>query len=133
MKVRARTKGISDIPFTVSFMTQTEMAKIQAQQFAFRVQLLEPDFVLQYIGFTNFVSTWLIRRAEPKGSHPTPPAEYVLSVGRGCPIEPLAGCHSHKKFPCHSGCFLNIFWKMWWNFSFSSLGTPFSNTHNTCL
>ena len=58
-------------------MTQTEMAKIQAQQFAFRVQLLEPDFVLRYIGFTNFVSTWLIRGVDPKGLHPTPLAEYV--------------------------------------------------------
>ncbi|KAF8558253.1 hypothetical protein OG21DRAFT_1455716 [Imleria badia] len=57
---------------------KTEMAKIQAQQFAFRVQLLEPDFVLRYIGFTNFVSTWLIRRAEPKGLHPTPLAELPL-------------------------------------------------------
>ena len=53
------------------------MAKIQAHQFAFRVQLLEPDFVFRYIGFTNFVSTWLIRRADPKGLHPTPPVECV--------------------------------------------------------
>ncbi|KAI9573523.1 ubiquitin elongating factor core-domain-containing protein [Boletus coccyginus] len=57
---------------------KTEMAKIQANQFAFRVQLLEPDFVLQYIGFTNFVSSWLIRRADPKGLHPTPLAELPL-------------------------------------------------------
>ncbi|KAF9241107.1 ubiquitin elongating factor core-domain-containing protein [Melanogaster broomeanus] len=49
-----------------------EMAKIQANQLAFRVQLLEPDFVFRYIGFTNFVSTWLLRRVDPKGLHPTP-------------------------------------------------------------
>lgn len=58
-------------------MSQTEMAKIQAHQFAFRVQLLEPDFIFRYIGFTNFVSTWLIRRADPRGLHPTPQVEYV--------------------------------------------------------
>ncbi|KAG9315705.1 ubiquitin elongating factor core-domain-containing protein [Chiua virens] len=57
---------------------KSEMAKIQANQFAFRVQLLEPDFVFRYIGFTNFVSTWLIRRADPKGLHPTPPIELPL-------------------------------------------------------
>ena len=60
-----------------TLMTQTEMAKIQSHQLAFRVQLLEPDFILRYIGFTDFVSTWLIRRAEPKGLHPTPLVEYV--------------------------------------------------------
>ena len=58
-------------------MSQTEMAKIQAHQFAFRAQLLEPDFIFRYIGFTNFVSTWLIRRADPRGLHPTPQVEYV--------------------------------------------------------
>ncbi|KAF8442825.1 ubiquitin elongating factor core-domain-containing protein [Boletus edulis BED1] len=57
---------------------KTEMGKIQTQQLAFRVQLLEPDFVLRYMGFTNFVSTWLIRRAGPKGLHPTPPVELPL-------------------------------------------------------
>ncbi|KAN0087641.1 Ubiquitin elongating factor core domain containing protein [Tylopilus felleus] len=57
---------------------KTEMAKIQSHQLAFRVQLLEPDFILRYIGFTDFVSTWLIRRAEPKGLHPTPLVDLPL-------------------------------------------------------
>ncbi|KAF9221552.1 hypothetical protein BS17DRAFT_784937 [Gyrodon lividus] len=55
-----------------------EMAKIQANQLAFRVQLLEPDFIFRYIGFTNFVSTWLLRRVDPKGLHPTPTVELPL-------------------------------------------------------
>ncbi|KAG6377167.1 ubiquitin elongating factor core-domain-containing protein [Boletus reticuloceps] len=55
-----------------------KMGKIQTQQLAFRVQLLEPDFVLRFMGFTNFVSTWLIRRAGPKGLHPTPAVELPL-------------------------------------------------------
>ncbi|KAI6042671.1 ubiquitin elongating factor core-domain-containing protein [Pisolithus marmoratus] len=55
-----------------------EMAKIQAHQLAFRVQLLEPDLVFRYIGFTNFVSTWLIRKVDPRGSHPQPVVELPL-------------------------------------------------------
>ncbi|KIJ62650.1 hypothetical protein HYDPIDRAFT_41789 [Hydnomerulius pinastri MD-312] len=57
---------------------KTEMAKIQAHQLAFRVQLLEPDFVFRYIGFTNFVSTWLIRRVDPKNLHPSPVVQLPL-------------------------------------------------------
>ncbi|KAF8843284.1 hypothetical protein BDN67DRAFT_946028 [Paxillus ammoniavirescens] len=57
---------------------KTEMAKIQANQLAFRVQLLEPDLVLRFIGFTNFVSTWLLRRVDPNGLHPTPTLELPL-------------------------------------------------------
>ncbi|KAI5989101.1 ubiquitin elongating factor core-domain-containing protein [Pisolithus albus] len=55
-----------------------EMAKIQAHQLAFRVQLLEPDLVFRYIGFTNFVSTWLIRKVDPRESHPQPIVELPL-------------------------------------------------------
>ncbi|KAH7885208.1 ubiquitin elongating factor core-domain-containing protein [Phlebopus sp. FC_14] len=55
-----------------------EMAKLQSHQLAFRVQLLDPDLIFRYIGFTNFVSTWLIRRVDPKGSHPTPTAQLPL-------------------------------------------------------
>lgn len=51
------------------------MGKIQAQQLAYRVQLLEPEFVFRSIGFVNFVSTWLIRHVDPKKTHPYPPVE----------------------------------------------------------
>ncbi|KAI6166622.1 ubiquitin elongating factor core-domain-containing protein [Pisolithus thermaeus] len=55
-----------------------EMAKIQAHQLAFRVQLLEPDSVFRYTGFNNFVSTWLIRKVDPRGSHPQTTVELPL-------------------------------------------------------
>lgn len=55
-----------------------EMAKIQAHQLAFRVQLLEPDLVFRYTGFNNFVSTWLIRKVDPRGSHPQTTVELPL-------------------------------------------------------
>ncbi|KAF9030215.1 hypothetical protein BDZ89DRAFT_1091648 [Hymenopellis radicata] len=56
-----------------------EMAKIRSSQFAYQAQLLDPEFVTRNIGFTNFLSTWLIRQAEPKKKHPTPLVELPLS------------------------------------------------------
>ncbi len=55
-----------------------EMAKIRSSQFAYQAQLLDPEFVTRNVGFTNFLSTWLIRQAEPKKKHPTPLVEYVF-------------------------------------------------------
>ncbi|EIW81074.1 hypothetical protein CONPUDRAFT_55967 [Coniophora puteana RWD-64-598 SS2] len=49
---------------------KAEQAKIQAHQLAFRIQLLDPELVFRYIGFTNFVSTWLIRNVDPRKQHP---------------------------------------------------------------
>jgi len=49
------------------------MGKIQAQQLAFQVALLEPDLVFRSIGFTTFLSTWLIRQIDPKKLHPSSP------------------------------------------------------------
>ncbi|EGN98229.1 hypothetical protein SERLA73DRAFT_109617 [Serpula lacrymans var. lacrymans S7.3] len=59
---------------------KADMAKIQAQQLAFRVQLLDPELVFRSIGFMNFVSTWLIRSIDPKKSHPSPIVELPLPV-----------------------------------------------------
>ncbi|KAL4069954.1 ubiquitin elongating factor core-domain-containing protein [Scleroderma yunnanense] len=61
-----------------------QMEKLQAHQLAFRVQLLEPDLVFRYIGFTNFVSTWLIRRVDPKGMHPN--STVVLPLPQEVPM-----------------------------------------------
>ncbi|KAG1751124.1 ubiquitin elongating factor core-domain-containing protein [Suillus lakei] len=57
---------------------KTEMSKIQSQQLAYRVQLLDPELVFRYIGFTSFVSTWLIRSVDPRGTHPNPVVELPL-------------------------------------------------------
>ncbi|KAG2028816.1 ubiquitin elongating factor core-domain-containing protein [Suillus americanus] len=56
---------------------KNEMSKIQSQQLAYRVQLLDPELVFRYIGFTNFASTWLIRSVDPRGMHPNPVVECV--------------------------------------------------------
>jgi ubiquitin conjugation factor E4 B len=55
-----------------------EIAKIHMQQLAFQAQLLDPELVFRSIGFTNFLSTWLIRQVDPKKSHPTPSIELPL-------------------------------------------------------
>ncbi|KAG1881945.1 ubiquitin elongating factor core-domain-containing protein [Suillus tomentosus] len=58
---------------------KNEMSKIQSQQLAFRVQLLDPELVFRYVGFTSFASTWLIRSVDPRGTHPNPVVELPLS------------------------------------------------------
>jgi ubiquitin conjugation factor E4 B len=55
------------------------MGKIQSQQLAFQTQLHEPELVLRSIGFTTFVSTWLIRQVDPKKAHPNPVVEWVVA------------------------------------------------------
>lgn len=51
-----------------------EQAKIRSSQMAFEAQLNDPDLVFRSIGFTTFLSTWLIRQVDPKKTHPNPPA-----------------------------------------------------------
>ena len=42
------------------------------EQFAYQVQLLDPEFIFRQLGFTNFVETWLVRMVDPKKKHPDP-------------------------------------------------------------
>ena len=49
-----------------------EKGKIQAQQLAFEAGLLDSDLTFKSIGFTTFLSTWLIRQVDPKKTHPSP-------------------------------------------------------------
>ncbi|KAJ7212066.1 ubiquitin conjugation factor E4, partial [Mycena pura] len=57
---------------------KAEMGNIRMQQLAFEAQLLDPELVFRSIGFTNFLSTWLIRLADPNKKHPNPPIEPPL-------------------------------------------------------
>jgi ubiquitin conjugation factor E4 B len=54
-----------------------EQNKIKSQQMAFEAGLLDPEMVFRSIGFTNFLSTWLIHQVDPKKMHPSPLVEYV--------------------------------------------------------
>jgi ubiquitin conjugation factor E4 B len=56
---------------------KNEQAKIRSQQMAFETGLLDPEMVFRSIGFTNFLSTWLIRQVDPRKIHPNPLVEYV--------------------------------------------------------
>ena len=57
---------------------KNEQGKIRSQQLAFETGLLDPEMMFRSIGFTNFLSTWLIRQVDPKKTHPNPLVEYVL-------------------------------------------------------
>ncbi|KAH9841644.1 ubiquitin elongating factor core-domain-containing protein [Rhodofomes roseus] len=57
---------------------KTEMDKAMATQLAYTVQLADPELVFRSVGFTNFVSTWLIRHVDPKHTHPNPSLELPL-------------------------------------------------------
>ncbi|KAF7987086.1 hypothetical protein HWV62_255 [Athelia sp. TMB] len=57
---------------------KTQMTKIQAEQQAYRVQIMDPELVFRTIGFINFVSSWLIRIVDPRHAHPTTMVELPL-------------------------------------------------------
>ncbi|KAG6864495.1 hypothetical protein C0991_009113 [Blastosporella zonata] len=60
---------------------KTEQDKIRIQQLAYQTQLNDPDFVFRSLGFTTFLSTWVIRQVDPKKTHPNPPAQIPLPPG----------------------------------------------------
>ena len=80
--------GLTNIPLTQSPMqarteaainhVKNEQGKIRSQQLAFETGLLDPEMMFRSIGFTNFLSTWLVRQVDPKKTHPNPLVEYVL-------------------------------------------------------
>ncbi|TFK28063.1 ubiquitin conjugation factor E4 [Coprinopsis marcescibilis] len=59
-------------------LVKTEEAKIRMQQLAFQAGLLDPELVFRCLSFTNFLSTWLIRQADPKQKHPSPSVSLPL-------------------------------------------------------
>ncbi|PFH54088.1 hypothetical protein AMATHDRAFT_136414 [Amanita thiersii Skay4041] len=64
---------------------KAEQDKAQSQQLAFEAGLLEPEFVYRSIGFTSFLSTWLIRQIDPLKKHPNP--QVVLPLPKEVPME----------------------------------------------
>ncbi|KAF5385651.1 hypothetical protein D9757_005488 [Collybiopsis confluens] len=57
---------------------KNEQAKIKSSAMAYEAQLSDPELVYRSIGFTTFLSVWLIRQVDPKKTHPNPPAELPL-------------------------------------------------------
>ncbi|KAF9483478.1 hypothetical protein BDN70DRAFT_873762 [Pholiota conissans] len=55
-----------------------QQGKIKAQQLAYDAGLLDPDMTFRSIGFTNFLSTWLIRQIDLRKTHPSPLVELPL-------------------------------------------------------
>ncbi|KAL0579137.1 Ubiquitin conjugation factor E4 [Marasmius crinis-equi] len=69
--LRARTEAAIN-------QVKNEQNKIRASQLAYEAQLLDPELVWKSIGFTTFLSTWLIRQVDPKKTHPNPNATLPL-------------------------------------------------------
>ncbi|KAF8579833.1 hypothetical protein K439DRAFT_1522775 [Ramaria rubella] len=57
---------------------KNEMAKLHQSIFAYQVQLADPGYMYRNIGFTNFLSIWLIRLVDPRKAHPSPGIELPL-------------------------------------------------------
>ncbi|KAI0300378.1 ubiquitin elongating factor core-domain-containing protein [Russula brevipes] len=55
-----------------------EIDKIQAAQMAGLTQLYDPEFLFRGNTFTSFVTTWVIRFADPRKTHPKPVVELPL-------------------------------------------------------
>ena len=54
---------------------QIELGKLKSHQMTFAAQLLDPELLLRHLGFTNFLSTWVIRQVDPLKTHPNPLVE----------------------------------------------------------
>jgi hypothetical protein len=59
---------------------QDEMDRIQAAQMAGVTQLYDPEFLFRRNTFTSFVTTWLLRFADPRKTHPKPVVESVYGL-----------------------------------------------------
>ncbi|KIK52087.1 hypothetical protein GYMLUDRAFT_50156 [Collybiopsis luxurians FD-317 M1] len=57
---------------------KNEQAKIKSSAMAYEAQLSDPELVFRSIGFTTFLSVWLIRQVDPQKKHPSPLAELPL-------------------------------------------------------
>lgn len=57
---------------------RAEVDKSRSELLAAEGQLLDPAFLQRVIGFVSFVMTWLVRVADPKGTHPQPTVSLPL-------------------------------------------------------
>ncbi|KAH9947558.1 ubiquitin elongating factor core-domain-containing protein [Amylocystis lapponica] len=57
---------------------EAEQDKVLTQQLAYQAQLADPELVFRSVSFMNFASIWLIRRVDPRHSHPDPLVELPL-------------------------------------------------------
>jgi len=71
------------MPHAASFEHVIKRGRAQAERlhseiFAAQAQLLERGFVQRVVSFAAFTMTWIIRLADPRGTHPNPPAALPL-------------------------------------------------------
>lgn len=95
---------------------KNEKGKIQAQQLAFEAGLLDSDLTFRSIGFTSFLSTWLIRQVDPKKTHPSPLVQSVcFHTSEASRLKfGFLDYRCRKKFRCSSVCFQSTLLKTSW-------------------
>ena len=57
-------------------------------------QLYDPEFLLRNNTFTSFATSWLIRFADPRKTHPKPVVESVSDPSHLCSL-----AHAHRRLP----------------------------------
>ena len=96
---------------------KNEKGKIQAQQLAFEAGLLDSDLTFRSIGFTSFLSTWLIRQVDPKKTHPNPLIQsvYFHTFSKASRLKfGFLDYRCPRKFQCPSVCFQSTLLKTSW-------------------
>jgi len=62
-------------PNAVVNQAKNELEKLKSKSYSFTVQTLDADHVSRLMVFVTFVSTWLVRFADPAKKHPNPPVK----------------------------------------------------------
>lgn len=63
---------LQQFPGTLVNQAMLELDSLRAKSYSFTAQLLDPDHVSRSMVFVTFVSTWIVRFADPENKHPNP-------------------------------------------------------------
>ena len=63
---------LQQFPGTLVNQAMLELDSLRAKSYSFTAQLMDPDHVSRSMVFVTFVSTWIVRFADPEKKHPNP-------------------------------------------------------------
>jgi len=63
---------MNQLPNALANQAKLELDNLRSKSLSFTVQLLDPDHVSRSMVFVTFVSTWIVRFADPEKKHPNP-------------------------------------------------------------
>lgn len=111
---------------------QVEQDKLRAQQMAFQAGLTDPELMFSSINFTTFLSTWLIRQADPTKKHPNPIVAYVgLHIFHNGAWQDIIAYLCRRRFRCLSEFYQNTLWRILWT-TCSFLSSEYSWNVDLC-